>query len=498
MNINDGITHIRNGLGLKVSYGLRAFAIYFLILGSLGWFLLDHAIERLNDGMRQAAENVMVDSVNLLAALIENDLTSEGELNTDSLSNVIENAKSRKLLANIYQVKKYKVSADIYVTNHRGIVVYDSTGENLGQDFSNWRDVNLSLGGRYGARTSLISREVDSDQRKAMVVGAPISHNAETRGVVSLSTPIESLEEHLATETKQMQRTMISALTVALFLGFLLSIWFSRSVNKIAVFADKMATGEAVEKPKLVDQRLADLANSVENLRTQLDGKEYVENYIHSLTHELKTPITGIQGAIELINEGLPKAEQELFLTNIRTSNQRMARLVEKMLHLAQLESKTIAIDQSKFKLAPMILRITNERKQALSDRQLSVNTDCEDGLMAIGDRVLISQAISNLIDNAISFSRHHSTLKIMVENVSEATKVCIINEGPSIPDFASERLYERFFSLPRKQNGGVETKSTGLGLSFVKEVMKLHNGTVDVKNHQNGVKAVLYWPSAQ
>ena len=69
-------------------------------------------------------------------------------------------------------------------------------------------------------------------------------------------------------------------------------------------------------------------------------------------------------------------------------------------------------------------------------------------------------------------------------------------NKGAVIPEFAKDKLFDRFFSLPRKNEDGIESKSTGLGLSFVKEIMKLHSGSVAIKNVEDGVRADLAWPS--
>jgi len=507
MRLNNAITKLRQAAGLKVSYGLRAFALYIVILGSLGWFLLDHAVERLNDGMRQAAENVMVDSVNIFAAMLEQQLDQDGQLNTSMLASVLKQAKQRVFLATIYQVDKLTMSADLYVTDNNGIIVYDSTGRDTGKDFSRWRDVKLTLAGEYGARTSFVndvSSKTNSDAPKAMIVAAPIRQGSKLIGVVSLATPINSLEQHLVTETQQMENTMLIALTVAIALGFILSLMFSRSISKIANYADKMASGEIVQAPKLLDQRLADLTNSVANLRTQLDGKEYVENYIHSLTHELKTPITGIQGAVELLTEGLPAEEQTLFLNNIKSSNQRMARLVERVLNLAKLESQTELLQSTRFELADIIDRVFAERSAILLGNGIDIQINSNGPHMAVGDSVLISQAIANLVDNAIAFAQPNSILEVRYGAHDTGTQLSVINQGELIPDFALSRVFERFFSLPGAQakNGG--QKSTGLGLSFVMEIMKLHRGHVSINNHTDGatngtisgVIATLTWPT--
>jgi two-component system sensor histidine kinase CreC len=141
---------------MKMSYGLRAFVIYFVILGTLICFTLDNAIERLNDGMRQSAESVIVNIAHVLAAFIEDeaawdDTTSaptrgSRAINSDQLQRVFTGVKSRVLDAQIYQVSKKKIDSEVTIADHNGIVIYDSTGKHLGKDYSRWRDVNTAPG----------------------------------------------------------------------------------------------------------------------------------------------------------------------------------------------------------------------------------------------------------------------------------------------------------------------------------------------------------------
>ena len=488
---------------MKFSYSLRAFGLYFVILGSLIWFTLDNAIERLNDGMRQSAESVLVDIANILAAYIEDEVNHPGsaaELNIGQLEKVFKSLDQRPLSAKIYQVTKSSIDSQVYVTDQLGMVIYDSTGLHTGEDFSKWRDVHLTLAGEYGARTSFISQKnTEPDDPKAMIIAAPIRQGREIIGSVSVLKPINSLEGHLLTETKQLQRYAFALLLLALFLGYLLSIWFTHSLNKIANYANDMAEGKNIEPPILQDSRLADLTDSISYMRTQIDGKEYVENYIHSLTHELKTPITSIRGAVELLSENMPAEDRARFISNISTSNQRMSRLVDRMLSLAKLEGLTELVATSEFDLVPTLNRMIQERSPTIDARRIEIVCALQSSFHCIGDKVLISQAVANLMDNAIGFCKQHGQVEIRLHKrkVAEATqyKVTLHNQGEPIPGFALHKLYDRFFSLPRPSEAHGACKSTGLGLSFVKEVMKLHKGTIAVKNTESGVISTLVWP---
>ena len=485
---------------MKISFSLRAFVVYFLILGTLLWFTLDNAIERLNDGMRQSAESVMVDMANMMATLIENDLraANAGAIPVVTLESLFSGVKQRSLQAQIYQVTKTEVDTDVYVTDHNGIIIYDSSGEHLGEDFSRWRDVSLTLEGEYGARTSYRDQSAtEPEDEKVMVIAAPIRADQDIVGVVSVMKSINSLEGHLLTESNQLMRYAVLLLVAALVIGYLLSVWFTASLQKLSDYADTMAAGRPARAPGFLDQRFRQLANSLTHMREQLDGKEYVENYIHSLTHELKTPITSIRGAVELLNENMPEADRAKFIGNINTSNRRMARLVDKMLSLAKLEGLTELVDPSEFDLKPTLDRLLLERDPQIQKRDLRVSAPDDSSLVLFGDKLLISQAAANLLDNAIDFSVDGGEIVIRVEVDDHWQRISVRNQGEAIPEFALQRMYERFFSLPRPHGDDQDgsEKSTGLGLSFVQEIMKLHQGSVRVINVEDGVHAELRWP---
>lgn len=481
---------------MKISYSFRAFVIYLGILGGLIWFTLENAVERLNDGMRQSAESVLVDTSHILSALIESNL-EKGSTTPPvaQLKKVFKEVDSRQLNAQIYQINKKNIDSQVYVTDNKGVVIYDSSGEHEGENFSKWRDVRLTLEGSYGARSSFIDQsQIEPEDPKAMVIAAPIKQNSKIIGVVSLVSPISSLERHLSAETQQLHRYGFALFVLAMLVGYILSLWFTNSLNKIARYATNMAEGKQVEAPVLADTRLADLTESISYLRSQLDGKEYVENYIHSLTHELKTPITSIGGAVELIDDSMSAEDRALFLNNISTSNQRMSRLVDRMLSLAKLEGLTELVSTTEFDIMPTISRLAQERSPMVNARQIQLQLPDVAHCECIGDKVLISQAIANLMDNAIGFCETGGLVELNLEKQDRLIKVTVFNQGEPIPDFALAKLYERFFSLPRPDQEQQSTKSTGLGLSFVKEIMKLHNGKVDIKNTHGGVLATLQW----
>ncbi|MBX2868372.1 MAG: two-component system sensor histidine kinase CreC [Acidiferrobacterales bacterium] len=478
---------------IKISFSLRAFVFYFAILATLSWFILDEAIERLNVALRKSAESVLVDTANLLATSLEQQL-SDGSLDTWEIERLFDAVYQRKLQAQIYQVLKEKVDTEVYVTDGQGKVVYDSTGLNTGEDFSEWRDVRLTLDGEYGARTSFrYADQTEEDDEKIMVISAPIHLDSEIVGVVGVVKPIEILEMFLLADSNQLKRYAIGLLALAMILGYLVSHSFTASTNRLANFANDIAAGKKVRRPEFMDKRFSNLSKAIAHLRQQLDGKEYVEQYVHSLTHELKTPVTAIQGSTELLREDLPEEERNRFLQNIETSNSRMARLVDRMLSLAKIEGLPEVTESKVLNLSEIVDQLVSERQTQLQERNLAVRQKQTGEGEVMGDPLLISQAIANLLDNAMDFSSPDSQIEIMLETTNRDCQVSVCNKGPRLDEFALNKAFERFFSLPGPFRA---TKSTGLGLSFVHEIMSLHQGNASIQNTQEGVMAKIWWPN--
>ena len=138
--------------------------------------------------------------------------------------------------------------------------------------------------------------------------------------------------------------------------------------------------------------------------------------------------------------------------------------------------------------LAPIVRTILEAQEQMLSSHSLATELQLPEDLVVQGDAFLLHLALSNLLKNAIEFSPAGGLIRVHGERSGSLVRVVIEDEGPGIPDFAKERIFERFYSLERPVTG---RKSTGLGLNFVKEIASLHHGSVELENRtERGLKA--------
>jgi two-component system, OmpR family, sensor histidine kinase CreC len=463
---------------------LRLLLGFFVLVAVAAWFVLNIFLQEVKPGVRRATEGTLIDTAQLLAQLTSADLAdrplTRETLVHSALARAVAMLNQRPIGARIDGILKDRVDYRLYVTDRHGTVLFDSTGKDLGADYSRWNDVYLTLQGRYGARSS---REDPGDAESTiMYVAAPLLNNGQIRGVLSVGKPNRAMTPVIARSERTIQLAAILLLGIALLAGGGMVWWLNRSLRRLELYAGAVGRGEPVALPSLGSPELTRLGQALESMRRKLEGKAYVEQYVHSLTHELKSPLSALQGAVELLQESPPEPVAQRFLLSIREQSERMLRLIDKMLQLASLESRP-SLEKQTVQLDWLIGQQMNLLQPHAERRHIQLDADLEPATLE-GDALLLGQALANLLDNAIDFSPDGGLIHLQGRLEHDGRyQLTIQDQGPGIPDYALERLFERFYSLPRPHRG----KSTGLGLSFVREVVERHQGNIQLLNRPDG-----------
>lgn len=317
--------------------GVRIFLVYFLFVGLTGYFVLSTVMDEVRPGVRQSTEETLVDTANLLAEILRQDVKN-GTLAQSDLPEMLEDYGKRVPQADIWGLRKEAVNHRIYVTDASGKVLLDSAGVAVGQDYSRWNDVYLTLRGQYGARSS--REDPDDPDSSVMYVAAPIKDAGKIIGVVSVAKPNSSLQPYIDRSQRRLAWLGAGLIALGLLVGGLLSWWLSGALRRLTQYAQAVSEGRRAELPRYRGGEMAQLADAVERMRTQLEGKDYVERYVHTLTHELKSPLAAIRGAAELLDGEMPAEQRARFVGNIAGESERLQQLIERLLSLAQVEQR--------------------------------------------------------------------------------------------------------------------------------------------------------------
>jgi two-component system, OmpR family, sensor histidine kinase CreC len=467
-----------------LNISVRILLGYFVIVGVASWFVLTTFRDEVKPGVRQAMEVTLVDTAYVLAGVAAADMRA-GNLDNGVLATALQTAADEPVAARVWNLEKTSVDYRVTITDVRGTVVYDSSGEDVGADHSLWRDVFLTLKGEYGARST--RSDLNDPASTVMHVAAPIRDRNKVVGVLTVAKPNRTVQPFVERSRRRILRAGLWLLGSSLAIGLLFALWITRSIRQLVHFAEAVSRGERVLPPDLSGTELAVLSSALSGMRDKLEGKQYIEQYVHALTHEMKSPLSAIRGAAELLGEDVPPAQRVRFAANVRQQSLRLQALVDRMLALASVESRQRLEKVADIDVAALADELVAERLVFCSSRGVEVRVVAgatgdgfAGGAVVEGDRFLLGQAIGNLIDNAIDFSPDGGAVQISLVALEGRLEIQIADDGEGVPDYAQSRVFERFFSLPRAHSG---QKSTGLGLPFVREVAQLHGGGIDLCN---------------
>ena len=445
-------------------------------------FLLYRVVGDIDPRYRESAEESLVETSQLMASLVEQDVIA-GALNTAKLEPLFRSVYAREFSAQIYNLHKSKVELRVYVTDRNGRVMFDSTGRQNGADFSKWSDVSRTLAGVYGARTS---RDVESDPRTSvMYVSAPVRWNDEIVGVVSVGKPVQSFGQFVEDARARTLWVGVGSALALLVLAIIVSVWLVRPFGLISDYWGWVRSQPRLSVSRMARRALDALRSGFSEMRDTLTGRNYVADYVQNFTHEVKSPLSAIRGAAELLQEpSMPPEERAHFLVNITRETQRIQEIVDRMMELTALETRRALDRTESVGLAGLLDDVVATAHGAAAARNLRLVVDLSAAPVVEGDPFLLRRAISNLLDNAIDFAPEGSAVRIGLEAGTRHARVTVRDSGPGIPDYAREKVFQRFYSLARPHS---HKKSTGLGLAFVKEIATLHGGKAELDNARGG-----------
>jgi two-component system, OmpR family, sensor histidine kinase CreC len=486
--------------------GLRLLLGFFLITGIAAFFVLRVFAAEIRPSVARVVEDMLVDTANILAELVEDDLAAMpagGTLETGHFAQRVREYAERPVDARIWGMSKQSLDYRVYVTDARGRVVLDTGarpgGVAIGQDYSRWRDVALTLKGQYGARAT---RQVEVDgQPSVLYVAAPIRQGARLIGVLTVAKPMSTVQKFIDRAEREILVKGLWLLGLSLLVGVLVTAWIVWSVRRLRDFAQHVELGqrggERVQAPELSGE-LGDLARAMEAMRDRLEDHEHVEHMVRALTHELKSPLAAIGGAAELLHDDLPAHDRHAFATQVQDQAARMQRLVERLLELSKLEHRRRLEHLAVVDLAPCVETALAQARGRAEQRGVSLQWQQREQAAVLGEPELMHLAMSNLLDNAIDFSWPGGRIEVSVRREGAQALFTVRDHGPGVPDYALARLGERFYSTPRPAVAGEPPrKGTGLGLAIVRQVMQLHGGDVVWAPAGPGLAVTLRWPLA-
>ncbi|MGP5210160.1 two-component system sensor histidine kinase CreC [Psychrobacter alimentarius] len=517
---------------LNLSIFFRIWLAVALVLVICGVVAFTQLFGYVKPTAQQVIEDTLLDTSKFLAANLQLPLSS-GQLYEASYQANLDTAFIGLPTMNSDITPEYKhegySSFRVYVTDKTGVVIYDSLPEpdnDEGQDYSRWNDVYLTLNGQYGARST--TQNYNQRDGTIMYVAQPIKNaRGELIGVVSVGKPIASVLPYLDNTRNRMFITALLMSIAALILAGLVAWWLKQSITLVTQYTSALA--EDTKKPYFyLGRELNSLTDTIESMKHQLENRDYVTDYVHTLTHELKSPLTAIRASSELLEDsGLDEDDRQMLIHTIGEQSIKMQHLIDRLLLLAKIEQPTFKLNRKLTPLLPLLQSLAKDNAAKLQQQHLppikiyidnvcftetdNPQSNLTANISVLADQFWLVQVLQNILDNAIHFAQN--TVIIDMRHTATMVTIDIFNDGKLLPEYAVNKAFDRYFSLSHQsqtmhhatnysasnianndssQHLHQETpnvshntikKGTGLGLTLVKQVIEHHGGQVTINN---------------
>lgn len=292
--------------------------------------------------------------------------------------------------------------------------------------------------------------------------------------------------------------SILAMLVVGLLTWVLIGRQALRRVNMVSRSTDRILAGDRSERLPVIGSgdefdRLSSGLNAMLDRINLLD--EGLRQVSDNIAHDLKTPLTRLRNKADSALHGAGgEAERQAALQEIITDTDQIIRTFNALLMISRVESGSVAAELSRQDLSAIVEDVAELYMPVAEDEGFEFTSEVEPGIAVRGNRELISQALSNLIDNAIKHGRPEDgepRISVRLDDGDGMARIEIADCGPGIAPEDHKRVTERFTRLENSRS----KPGNGLGLSLVRAVAQMHSGMIEFQSNEPGLKAVLVLP---
>lgn len=284
----------------------------------------------------------------------------------------------------------------------------------------------------------------------------------------------------------------LMAVTVMILALVFVIMYFSTKrilapVREMTLAAKRFGKGDFTKKLSVADDNeLGFLAISLNRMAGSLEQiEENRKTFVSNVSHELKTPMTTIGGFIDGILDGtIPPEKQEHYLKIVSSEINRLARLVRSMLNVSKYEAGELTISKEKFDIIPIIFSTLLNFEKKIEEKNVEVRGLDRGPFIVNADEDLIKQVVYNLVENAVKFVDQDGYIEFSFSEDETNDIVAVRNSGEGLTKDEISKVFERFYKTDESR--GIDPTGVGLGLSIVRSLIKLHDGTVTVRSETN------------
>ena len=280
-------------------------------------------------------------------------------------------------------------------------------------------------------------------------------------------------------------RAGLVAFVLAVIFAAWMGNWIVKPLQTIEEASRNLSNGEYQQIPLQGPDEVQALAGAYNEMIDQVQASQQSQrDFVANVSHELKTPLTSIQGFSQAMLDGTVDSGPALTKAAgiIKTEADRMYRLVVDLLDLARFDAGTIVLDRKALELSKLLTHVVNQLIPQAAEARVKLSLDVDPLPTCVGDEDRLAQVFTNLVDNAIKHTPVNGFVKLNARSEAGLVRVKIIDSGKGIPEEHLGRIFERFYKVDgsRKKEG---KPGTGLGLAIAQQIVQSHEGAISVRS---------------
>ena len=323
----------------------------------------------------------------------------------------------------------------------------------------------------------------DSFSEDMLSVFSPIVADYKVKGYVVIHASMHDIMMLSDRYLRVCYLLLVILFALSLIILFFFTIMVYRPLKKITHATEQYALGNMHYEFTLdSDDEMGYLGASLSYMASQIARSEdNQKKFIANVSHDFRSPLTSIRGYLEAMLDGtIPPEMHEKYIGIVLSETERLTKLTNSLLSLNNLNMAGVVLDMSDFDINKVIRNTAASFEGTCKNKQISINLILTgEELTVHADETKIQQVLYNLLDNAIKFSHHNSTITIETTEKHSKVFVSVKDQGIGIPKEDQKLVFDRFYKSDLSR--GRDKKGTGLGLSIVKEIIMAHNEHINV-----------------
>ena len=367
--------------------------------------------------------------------------------------------------------------------------IYKELGPDNGKGY---QEVQQALGGAHAAMVRV------NDRGEIIVsVAVPVQRFRAVRGVLMLSTQGADIDDMVEAERLAIVKVFLVAACVMVLLSILLAGTIAGPVRRLADSAERVRRRirTRVQIPDFTRRRdeIGHLSGALRDMTDALYARiEAIESFAADVAHELKNPLTSLRSAVETLPRVKSDESRQRLLAVIMHDVKRLDRLITDISDASRLDAELQRNEAAPVDLAKLLENLVVAANEVPRDgikTTLAFEGARTENFKVPGHDSRLGQVVSNLIDNACSFSPPGGTVRVTCRRVRDNVEIIVDDDGPGVPPDAFDKIFERFYTDRPEQGFG---QNSGLGLSISKQIVEAHGGTLTVDNRKGADGRVL------